>query len=127
MTGEVARVDVRPAHEPAVTAVRGAAARPETMATDSGRSPATRQPGNDRARGRPQAAELQAAASKLNRAAAAFDVQARFSVHKATGQILVKIVNTRTGQVLREIPPERMLDLASSMEHMLGLVVDAKA
>ena len=126
MAGEVARLAVRPAPEAAVTGTRGATARPVDKAVESDRQ-LSLQTGNDRARGRPRAVDLHEAAAKLNRAAAAFDVQARFSVHKATGQILVKIIDTRTGQVLREIPPEKMLNLAYSMEHMLGLVMDEKA
>lgn len=71
--------------------------------------------------------ELNRVSERLNQAAEVFDVQARFSVHKATGEIMIKIVNTRTGRVLREIPPERMLDIAASMEKLLGLVVDERA
>lgn len=76
---------------------------------------------------RPLAEDVQKAAERLNQAASAFDIQAHFSVHRATHEIMVKIVNTRTGQVLREIPPEKVLDLAASMEQMLGLFVDERA
>lgn len=97
-----------------------AAADPNGAATDQG----VRQ---DRRTDRARLADLDGVAEKLNSAANAFDVQARFSVHKTTGQIMVKIINTRTGRVLREIPPERLVALADSMERMLGLVVDEKA
>lgn len=76
---------------------------------------------------RQKAEDMQRVAENLSKTAQIFNVQAKFSVHKATKEIMVKIVDTRTGQVLREIPPEKMLDLAAAMRELLGLVVDKKA
>lgn len=43
-------------------------------------------------------------------------------VHEATGNIIVKVISGEDGKVLREIPPEEMLNLAAKMEEMTGLL-----
>lgn len=49
-----------------------------------------------------------------------------FSVHKETKQIMVKVLNKDTGEVIREIPPEKTLDLVAKMWEMAGLFVDER-
>ncbi|MEK3825581.1 flagellar protein FlaG [Paenibacillus polysaccharolyticus] len=48
------------------------------------------------------------------------------SVHEKTHQILVKVLNKETGEVLREIPPEKTLDLVAKMMEIAGIVIDEK-
>jgi len=43
-------------------------------------------------------------------------------IHEGTGRILIKVVSRETGEVIREIPPEEMLDLAVKMEEMAGVL-----
>ena len=54
------------------------------------------------------------------------DVNFQFSVHKATGQIIVKIIDQETRKVIREIPPEQVLDLAARIEEMIGILFNKK-
>ncbi|SET17902.1 flagellar protein FlaG [Natronincola peptidivorans] len=51
----------------------------------------------------------------------------QFSVHEATKRISVKIVNTENQEVIREIPPEKLLDMVAKMWEIAGLLVDEKA
>ncbi len=55
---------------------------------------------------------------RANRALEALDIQAKFSVHEGTGEILVKLEDMVTGEVIREIPPEKLLDLVAKMREM---------
>ncbi|MCM3134948.1 flagellar protein FlaG [Paenibacillus polysaccharolyticus] len=48
------------------------------------------------------------------------------SVHEKTHQIMVKVLNKETGEVLREIPPEKTLDLVAKMMEIAGIVIDEK-
>ncbi|MCL5046377.1 MAG: flagellar protein FlaG [Actinobacteria bacterium] len=66
------------------------------------------------------------AAERLNKLAEAFSTQLRFSVHRATNEILVKVINSKTGEIIREIPPEKILDAVAQMQETLGLLFDAK-
>ena len=51
---------------------------------------------------------------------------AKISYHEATKRISVKIVDNDTKEIIREIPPEKTLDMISKMWELAGLVVDEK-
>ena len=63
---------------------------------------------------------------KLNRIMDAFDIQAKFSVHKETKDIIVKLVDIKTNKVIREIPPEKILDMVAKMIKFIGMLFDEK-
>ncbi|WP_168123423.1 flagellar protein FlaG [Paenibacillus sp. HB172176] len=50
----------------------------------------------------------------------------QFSVHKETNLIAVKIVDSESGEVLKEIPPEKSLDFVAKLWEMAGIFVDKK-
>ena len=52
------------------------------------------------------------------------NVDLQFSVHKGSGQILVKVMDAGSGELIREIPPSEMLDLAARLDEMIGLLFD---
>ena len=50
----------------------------------------------------------------------------KFSVHEATGRTIVKVVDKETDELIREIPPEKLLNLADKMGEMIGILFDKK-
>ncbi|WP_231573968.1 MULTISPECIES: flagellar protein FlaG [unclassified Paenibacillus] len=48
------------------------------------------------------------------------------SVHKETKAIMVKVLNKETGELIREIPPEKTLDLVANMIEIAGIMIDEK-
>ncbi|MCC5909742.1 MAG: flagellar protein FlaG [Clostridiaceae bacterium] len=50
-----------------------------------------------------------------------------FSVHEQTNRISIKIINTENQEIIREIPPEKLLDMVAKMWELAGLFVDGKA
>ena len=54
------------------------------------------------------------------------NVDLNFSVHEASGTIMVTVVNEDTGEVIREIPSRELLDLAAKLEEFIGLIFDKK-
>ncbi len=48
------------------------------------------------------------------------------SVHQDTHAIMIKVLNEQTGDVIREIPPERRLDIAAKMMELAGIIIDRK-
>jgi flagellar protein FlaG len=54
------------------------------------------------------------------------NVDLNFSVHEASGTIMVTVVNEDTGKVIREIPSRELLDLAAKLEEAIGLIFDKK-
>ena len=51
----------------------------------------------------------------------------QIQVHQGTGDIMVKVISKDDGKVVREIPPEELLDLAARMQDMVGLLFDGNA
>ncbi|MDQ0492658.1 flagellar protein FlaG [Paenibacillus brasilensis] len=49
------------------------------------------------------------------------------SVHKKTHTIMIKVLNKETGDLIREVPPEKILDVAARMMEITGIIVDKKA
>lgn len=70
---------------------------------------------------------------KINRIAEAIDsyVQSmqrglKIRVHEGTGNIMVQVTSHNGSKVIREIPPEELLDLAARMEELAGTLFDEK-
>ncbi|MFD1776630.1 flagellar protein FlaG [Paenibacillus rhizophilus] len=48
------------------------------------------------------------------------------SIHKETKAIMVKVLNKDTGELIREIPPEKTLDIVANMMEIAGIIVDER-
>ena len=57
-----------------------------------------------------------------------FDRSLEFSVHEDTNRIIVRVINRlpEGDEVIREIPPERILDLVAALMNIVGLLVDQR-
>jgi uncharacterized FlaG/YvyC family protein len=67
--------------------------------------------------------------NQLNRAMEIFNKRLRFEVHEETERIMVKILEKKAGntdEVIKEIPPERVLDMLARLEEMIGLLIDER-
>ena len=67
---------------------------------------------------------LKRAVEEINRNAK--HSEAIFGVHDQTNRITIKIVDKETKEVLKEYPPEEMLDMIAKVWEMAGLMVDEK-
>ena len=54
------------------------------------------------------------------------NVGLQFSVHEATGRTMVKVVDKETEKLIREIPPEDLLNLVNKLDEMIGILFDKK-
>lgn len=50
----------------------------------------------------------------------------KVSIHEKTRSIVVKIVDSKTDEVIKEIPPEKMLDLMYNLCQNIGVFIDEK-
>lgn len=55
------------------------------------------------------------------------DVGLNFSVDTDTGRVKVSVTDKETGDVIREIPPEQVLNLMAQLDEMMGILFDKKA
>jgi len=52
--------------------------------------------------------------------------QLEFSIHDETKKIMIKVINTDTNEVVREIPSEQILDMVAKFFEINGLFIDEK-
>ena len=50
----------------------------------------------------------------------------KFVLHDKLDRYYVKVIDSKTDEVVREIPPEQMLDMYAAMAEFMGLIVDKK-
>ncbi|MEK4477400.1 flagellar protein FlaG [Paenibacillus sp. FSL R7-0048] len=48
------------------------------------------------------------------------------SIHEKTHDIMVKVLNKDTGELIREVPPEKTLDLVAKMMEIAGILIDER-
>lgn len=54
------------------------------------------------------------------------NVSLQFSVHDASGRNVIRVVEKDTGNLIRQIPPEGILNLVARMHEVLGILFDKK-
>lgn len=52
--------------------------------------------------------------------------EAQFGIHEATNRVTIKIVDKKTKEVIKELPPEKTLDMIAKVWEMAGMLVDEK-
>ncbi|MGB9681898.1 MAG: flagellar protein FlaG [bacterium] len=50
------------------------------------------------------------------------DMHFRFKIHKPTNEIIVQIIDTETGEVVREFPPEKILNMIAEFLRISNLI-----
>jgi len=71
--------------------------------------------------------EIDKAIDKLNKFLEDKKTHAEYSVHDKLNDIMIKIVDDKTGDVIQELPPKKVLDMVARMCELVGLIVDDKA
>jgi len=54
------------------------------------------------------------------------DTALEVKIHESTGAVVMKVINRETGDLIREVPPERTLDIVYKMMEIAGLLFDEK-
>ncbi|WP_313468926.1 flagellar protein FlaG [Carnobacterium sp.] len=70
--------------------------------------------------------ELEQTVEKANQYLLGLKTQFDFKVHEGTGRTVVRLVDKQTKEVVKEIPPEKMLDVLASIWDTAGILVDRK-
>lgn len=69
-------------------------------------------------------AQIKKAVDEVNKKAV--NSEAIFGIHEATNRVTIKIIDKDTKKVLKEIPPEKTLDMIAKVWELAGLMVDEK-
>ena len=68
--------------------------------------------------------QIKQAVEKLNKSMS--NSEAVFGIHEKTNRVTIKIVDKETKKVIKELPPEKTLDMIAKVWEMAGILVDEK-
>lgn len=75
----------------------------------------TKQPSNE---------QIRKAVETLNKKMS--NSEAIFGIHEATNRVTIKIIDKDTKEVIKELPPEKTLDMIAKVWEMAGILVDER-
>ena len=70
---------------------------------------------------------IKSAAETANDLANVFNTNIKFKVHEETNVAMLQIVDARSGEVIKELPPATVLDMMGKLWDTIGLIIDKKA
>ena len=68
--------------------------------------------------------QIRQAVDKLNKSMV--NSEAIFGIHEKTNRVTIKIVDKESKKVIKELPPEKTLDMIAKVWEMAGILVDEK-
>lgn len=69
----------------------------------------------------PTVEEVQEQVDKLNGIATIIGSKVTFKIHQETGRVLARVVSLDTGEVIREVPSERIVEMMAKMRETFGV------
>ena len=69
--------------------------------------------------------QIKKAVEQLNKKIASKS-EAVFGIHEETNRVTIKIVDKETKEVIKEVPPEKTLDMIAKVWEIAGILVDEK-
>ena len=70
--------------------------------------------------------EVKRAVEKMNKALELFNVERRFVIDDKTKELVIKIIDRETGEVIDQIPPEEVLKRYYEMQKFIGLLFNKR-
>lgn len=64
--------------------------------------------------------------TKANKVLKDNNTELKVSFHEGTNQMMIKVINSDTHEVLKEIPPEKLVDLVYNLCELAGIFTDYK-
>ena len=69
---------------------------------------------------------IKKAVAQLEKMVAQFNRRFDISVNESINRVVVKVIDTESDKVIKEIPPEEIQHLLLRLQEMMGLLVDEK-
>ena len=70
--------------------------------------------------------EIREAVAQLEKMVTQFNRRFDISVNESINRIVVKVIDTESDKIIKEIPPEEIQHLLFRLQEMMGLLVDEK-
>ena len=74
----------------------------------------------------PSPNELKKIINKINENVSRLNKDVRFSYNETLKSLVVKVVDAKTGKVIREIPPQEVINLQKKLSEVVGIIFDSK-
>ncbi|MDP5275888.1 flagellar protein FlaG [Chengkuizengella axinellae] len=74
----------------------------------------------------PSEKQLVKMVEQANNALALSSTSFEYIMHEKMNEMMVKVINKETGELIREVPPEKMLDLVARSLEMAGIIIDER-
>ena len=78
-------------------------------------------------RAKPAQEELRHALETLKQAVPMRASALQFSLDESSGQTIARVVDSETGEVIRQIPSKELLEIAQAIDKMQGMLLKQKA
>jgi flagellar protein FlaG len=98
-------------------------ASPAITRTSPNRNTEVTQPRESFQKEKPSAEEIHRDVEAINAQLESMNMSIQFSVDKGSKDVVIKIVDKNSGEVIRQIPSAEMLRLRENMTEMVGLIV----
>lgn len=69
---------------------------------------------------------IETTVSEINEMMDPLRTNIKFQFHEKLNDYYVTVINASTDEVIREIPPKKMLDMYAAMAEFMGILVDEK-
>ena len=70
--------------------------------------------------------ELKEAIDQANKSFKPMNRRFEYSVHEALHRVSIKVIDSNTDEMIREIPPEKLLDMVANMLEVAGIIMDER-
>ena len=90
-----------------------------TLGTNIGESASTSKPVKEQ--------DLKKAVDRLNKFVETDNITVEYDIHPQFKDIMVKIIDKKTGDVITEVPPKKILDMVAKMCELTGVIFDKRA
>lgn len=82
--------------------------------------------GESMAPGRFTKDDVEKSVEDMNKALSILNRSLKFTVHEDTGKLMVRVIDNESGRIIKEIPPQILLDIEARIEKFLGILFDKK-
>ena len=68
--------------------------------------------------------DINQALEKLNSTVKHYNQDLRFEYHEEAERMMVKVVDMKTQEVIKEAPPEEIIEMVAKIKEMVGMIID---
>ena len=70
--------------------------------------------------------ELKIVINKINENVSKLNKDVKFAYNETLKSLIVKVIDAKTGKVIREIPPQEVINLQKKLSEVVGIIFDSK-